>query len=214
MTHPPHQPHQPDPNHGPGHNNWMPPRPPAGDPQFSPPPGGSAFATDYPPRPPAPWIEYSSWGRRVLASLVDFLFSVPYLITYAGMASTTDYGHYNPRTGAFVRGHGPDDTLMVLTVLIGLATFAFGIWNYLYRQGKTGATLGKSAVGIRVVSEETGQPLRMGENFARQLAHILDGLACYIGYLFPLWDNKRRTFADMIMTTVVVRDTGASHMLP
>ena len=27
-------------------------------------------------------------------------------------------------------------------------------------------------------------------------------LICYIGYLFPLWDAKRQTLADKIMTTV------------
>jgi hypothetical protein len=34
------------------------------------------------------------------------------------------------------------------------------------------------------------------------LAHIIDGAICYIGYLFPLWDAKRQTIADKIMTTV------------
>jgi hypothetical protein len=38
----------------------------------------------------------------------------------------------------------------------------------------------------------------------RQLAHIVDAIICYIGFLFPLWDNKRQTLADKIMTTVCV----------
>jgi len=33
-------------------------------------------------------------------------------------------------------------------------------------------------------------------------AHIIDGLICNIGYLFPLWDAKRQTIADKIMSTV------------
>ena len=28
--------------------------------------------------------------------------------------------------------------------------------------------------------------------------------ACYFGWLFPLWDAKRQTFADKIIGTVVV----------
>ncbi len=36
------------------------------------------------------------------------------------------------------------------------------------------------------------------------LAHFLDSLACYVGWLWPLWDPKRQTFADKIMSTVVV----------
>jgi hypothetical protein len=34
--------------------------------------------------------------------------------------------------------------------------------------------------------------------------HWVDQMACYVGYLWPLWDNKRQTFADKIMGTVCV----------
>ena len=40
--------------------------------------------------------------------------------------------------------------------------------------------------------------------FVRQLAHILDGIPCYIGYLWPLWDAKRQTFADKVIGTYVI----------
>ena len=36
--------------------------------------------------------------------------------------------------------------------------------------------------------------------------HILDALT-YVGFLWPLWDAKRQTFADMLMRTVVVDDS-------
>jgi RDD family len=36
----------------------------------------------------------------------------------------------------------------------------------------------------------------------RQIAHFVDQIICNIGYLFPLWDAKRQTLADKIMTTV------------
>ena len=32
---------------------------------------------------------------------------------------------------------------------------------------------------------------------------ILDAVA-YVGYLWPLWDDKRQTFADKIMRTIVI----------
>ncbi len=35
-------------------------------------------------------------------------------------------------------------------------------------------------------------------------AHFVDFITCFIGYLFPLWDDKRQTLADKIMRTVVV----------
>ena len=55
---------------------------------------------------------------------------------------------------------------------------------------------------FKVVSEKTGQPIGFGLSIVRQLAHIIDSAICYIGYLFPLWDAKRQTLADKIMSTI------------
>ncbi len=41
--------------------------------------------------------------------------------------------------------------------------------------------------------------------FVRQIAHVLDFLPCFLGYLWPAWDREKRTFADMIMETRVHR---------
>ncbi len=76
------------------------------------------------------------------------------------------------------------------------------LWNYGYRQGTTGSSIGKSIMKFKVVSEKTGQPIGFGLSIVRQVAHFVDAIICYIGYLFPLWDAKRQTLADKIMTTV------------
>jgi hypothetical protein len=44
-----------------------------------------------------------------------------------------------------------------------------------------------------------------GMGIGRHLLHILDALPCYLGFLWPLWDGKRQTFADKIVKSVVVR---------
>jgi len=76
------------------------------------------------------------------------------------------------------------------------------IWNYGYRQGTTGSSLGKSVMKFKVVSEVTGQPIGFGFSVLRFLAHFVDSIICFVGFLFPLWDAKRQTLADKIMTTV------------
>jgi hypothetical protein len=43
--------------------------------------------------------------------------------------------------------------------------------------------------------------------FVRDLAHIVDSLACYLGWLWPLWDAKRQTFADKLVKTVVTAES-------
>ncbi|ORA67664.1 hypothetical protein BST25_22575, partial [Mycobacterium heidelbergense] len=88
-----------------------------------------------------------------------------------------------------------------LATLVGLA---YLVWNWGYRQGTTGSSLGKSVMKIKVVSEVSGQPLGFGMSVVRQIAHFVDAIICFIGFLFPLWDAKRQTLADKIMTTVVL----------
>ena len=77
------------------------------------------------------------------------------------------------------------------------------IWNRWIRAGRTGQSWGKKVVGIRLVREADGQPIGAGLAFVRDLAHVVDGFF-YLGYLWPLWDPKRQTFADKICSTVVL----------
>lgn len=96
------------------------------------------------------------------------------------------------------------NTLGAIVGLLGfLGLLGFQIWN-LVQQGTTGQTIGKKQMKIRLISEQTGQPVGVGLSIGRQFVHAVDSLACYIGWLFPLWDPKRQTFADKILNTVVV----------
>ena len=71
--------------------------------------------------------------------------------------------------------------------------------------GRTGQSLGKRVTKIRLIGEETNAPIGPRNAFIRDLVHILDALTL-VGYLWPLWDDKRQTFADKIMKTIVVND--------
>ena len=37
----------------------------------------------------------------------------------------------------------------------------------------------------------------------RDLAHLLDTVALFVGWLWPLWDRRHRTFADLLVRTEV-----------
>jgi len=90
-------------------------------------------------------------------------------------------------------------TAMWLALLVGSA---YLVWNYGYRQGTTGSSIGKSVIKFKVVSENTGQPVGFGMSVLRQTVHIIDLTICGIGFLFPLWDAKRQTLADKVSSTV------------
>lgn len=166
----------------------QPPQYGAPPPQYgAPPPGYGQPPQGYGYGPPAAAGNYASWLQRVGAYLIDVLIIVPAYIVAAIGASI---------------GGAAGALLMIIGYLGAIAIF---IWNYLVRQGKTGKSIGKQQLGIMLIRESDGQPIGAGMCFVRGIAHILDSLPCYIGYLWPLWDNKRQTFADKVCSTVVIQ---------
>ncbi len=73
----------------------------------------------------------------------------------------------------------------------------------LVMQSYLGVTPGKLVMGIAVVREGDARPIGMVRTMLRWLAHVLDSILL-IGYLRPLWNAQRKTFADSIMETVVL----------
>jgi uncharacterized RDD family membrane protein YckC len=136
-----------------------------------------AYAADSPVANPA---AYANWGQRVGAYLIDY---VPiFVLELIGIISRN----------------------AIIWFLFILASLGWWIYNRCIQAGRTGQSLGKKTLHLRLLSEKTGEPIGAGMAFARDICHILDSLACYIGWLFPLWDAKRQTFADKIVSTVVI----------
>ena len=165
---------------------------------------------------PAPAGAYANWFQRVGAYLIDGLLllaaAIPMIIGFAIIGATTDPVTYDyDSQGNLVTsgsGSGPNPIAWVFVVL-GVVLYAvIIIWNRYLKQGKTGYTVGKGVLGIKLIRESDGQPIGAGMAFVRDLCHILDGF-CYIGYLWPLWDAKRQTFADKILSTIVIEQKKA-----
>ncbi|MFJ6795119.1 RDD family protein [Streptomyces sp. NPDC091268] len=131
------------------------------------------------------------WGLRVGAYLLDALIIVGpmYALGFIDLANADDPANSGP--GPFF--------LIGLVYAIGMGFFQ------LYKEGSTGQTIGKKVVGISLRREADGNTLGFGMAFVRKLAHIVDGLPCYLGWLWPLWDSKKQTFADKICSTVVIK---------
>ncbi|UFS95226.1 RDD family protein [Nocardia huaxiensis] len=195
---------------------------------YSQPPGGYPQQGGYPqsqpgyPPPPtgygAPdpnqrsWVSppYAGWLTRVGGFLIDgliigipagILYALAFILGFEDTDCVVDEGpgYYSSSCTGSLSGLG-----ILLIVLAGLVAFAAGLY-FIYLEGKTGQTPGKKMVGIRLVREADGQPLGFGYAFLRRLCHIVDSLPCYIGYLWPIWDPKKQTFADKIMNTIVVK---------
>lgn len=161
-----------------------------------------------PPIEPAFDEPYARWWQRVLATLIDGLLLLPFgVVIIVGIVVVGD------TTTVF---KGPDGTItsvdtsggtwagVAVTGAAYLAMLVFGIWNGIVRQGRRGASIGKQCLHLMVVSESDGRPIGALMTFVRQLVHLLDQIPLYLGYLWPLWDRKRQTFADMVMKTAVL----------
>ncbi|GAB7052116.1 RDD family protein [Catenuloplanes indicus] len=142
--------------------------------------------------------EYASWFHRVGATLVDILVVAPFSILAVILGGTMNT-QVDPTTGIATPA-APNALYFIFLALGGL----LGIYNQVWLQGRTGQSWGKKALGIKLISENDGQPIGPLLVFVRGIVHILDSFPCYIGYLWPIWDDKNQTFADKIMKTVVV----------
>jgi hypothetical protein len=56
-----------------------------------------------------------------------------------------------------------------------------------------------------VVDLHSREPIGAMKAVGRWLAHLLDWLSLGVGWLFPLWDGDRQTFADKVASSVCVR---------
>ena len=166
------------------------PAQPPGYGQPTPPPGG------YVPDQPGFYMgrTLANWPQRVGAYLIDYLIAAIPAFLAVILFSGTDPGE-TPSAGAGL-----------VAFLLYLLSLGIWIYNRAILAGRTGQSWGKQVLNLRLVRMADGQPMGGGMAFVRDLLHVLDGLLCYIGFLFPIWDARRQTFADKIMSTVVLAE--------
>ncbi len=162
-----------------------------------PPPAGGAWQQPAPGQAtPGP---LASWGQRFVAFIIDWVIILAAYVVVAIVAAIF---------GAVA------DVLGVLIGGVGYLVVAVASLYLYYLQGETGGTPGKRLTGLKVVGENDGQVTGGGMGIVRQFAHIIDAIPCYIGFLFPLWDEKRQTLADKVIKTVVLSDQPKMSMGP
>lgn len=146
------------------------------------------MVVDAPPEAPdtetAPAEPLARWHVRAGAFAIDVL---PGL---AIVATTAPWFLTGPRIGG------------VWWLLTGVAIVALlaVIVNRVLLPSLIGWTLGRALCGIRVVGRDGGDA-GLGRLLLRELAHLLDTAALFVGWLWPLWDGRHRTFADLLVRT-------------
>ena len=200
-----------------------PPPPPASTPPppFASPPPPPAFASEPPPGyqaygAPGPQVEYASFGSRLGGYLIDgiimFLFFVPALVallagpTEIEACSVDESGNITIGEELNALCEGPTDGTLAFAGFLALLGLV-GVFVYQAKLlgGPSGATVGMRAVGIKAVVADTGGPLGAGKAIGRFLfASIFSGFF-YLGYLWMLWDGKKQTWQDKVVSSIVIR---------
>jgi Mce-associated membrane protein len=131
---------------------------------------------------------FASWLARAGAFAIDMLMPLGVVAAIALVALSTARGDWLWWVAVSACG--------VVILLIGV--------NRLLLPAITGWSLGRALFGIRVVKRDgsTAGPWRL---LVREIAHVLDTAALLVGWLWPLWDSRNRTFADLLARTEVRR---------
>ena len=140
-------------------------------------------------------LNYAGFWIRVGAKVLDGLilgvvFGLPLII----------FAIIGARAGADRQEFG---VFQVLQLVFQLLLTAANICYQIFFLGKYGATLGKMACGLRVVTAEGGK-ISYGRATGRAFAEILSGMICYIGYLMVAFDDQKRGLHDHICNTRVI----------
>jgi uncharacterized RDD family membrane protein YckC len=137
-------------------------------------------------------LEYVGFWPRFAAIFIDgivmSIISVP-----ASLAQT----HFAAQ-GQF------ESTYKVFAVLCYLIQLVVPAVYEILMIKKTGATLGKMALGIKVVRPD-GSSLSWGASIGRYFAKIVSGLILNIGYIMAAFDDEKRALHDRMCNTRVVK---------
>lgn len=149
-------------------------------------------------------LEPAGLGTRFVAALIDALvqYVSVFLLALVGVPTVlaTVAEEVAPTAGYAV--------IAILLVGVGLLFF---LYKLLFEALWNGQTLGKRAVGIRVV-QANGLPVTFLQVVLRNLLRIIDYMPAYyvIGSVAVLSTQKKQRLGDLAAGTVVVRDRPTS----
>lgn len=195
------------------------------------PSSGAPVTAEVPgPRPPMPpsmgsdprkpgskaWVEQrfgrtATFAERIVPNLIDGLLSVAgavpplvlgVVLIIAGAPETYDCGYGDT---CQVPGSGSGALIGLGIAMLFLSVFmAWGLtaWNRVWRVTKTGQSVGRKMMGLRVINAQTGAHPGLGPAALRELIHQFAGI---ISWVWMLVDDDDRTLADIVGTTHVIR---------
>ncbi len=137
-------------------------------------------------------VVYAGFWKRYAAYFIDYI-----LLTVV----TLPLSMIINLTGA---GSGNESVQVALTLVVMLLSMVISIGYYAgFHASRGGATLGKMAVGIKVV-RGNGERISFLRAFCRYLATIVSSLILMIGFIMAAFTERKQALHDMMCDTLVV----------
>ena len=140
------------------------------------------------------------WPKRAAAALVDHAVLAGLLVAAVLVRPLLDRLSYTTPVWA----------LLAVALVVGMVV----VVRNLITQGYTGQTPGKRRMGLCVVRQRDGMPIKPATSVIRYFLHVVDTVPFLLGWLAPLWTPARQTFADRLTACVVVEQEGWVHAAP
>lgn len=146
-------------------------------------------------------VQYAGFLRRLAAMVIDSLLLILVLSPLTLLFTS----------GSYLPGLDPEKDILAQTAIIDFD------WGYLLLNDllpmilviffwvRYRGTPGKLLMDCQVVDATTFNNLRIGQSVLRYLGYFLSLLPLGLGFLWIIWDRKKRGFHDLIAHTVVIR---------
>jgi uncharacterized RDD family membrane protein YckC len=155
---------------------------------------------------PGQW-HYGGFWIRFLARIIDgILVGIVSMIIRIPLALLMGGGAFLSTLG---QDQNPAAALAAVPMIFGLAGISFlvqialGLAYEVYFLTTRGATVGKMALGLRVIRADGG-PISAGLAAGRFFASYLSGIILLIGYIIAAFDLEKRSLHDRICNTRVI----------
>ncbi|MCB2082392.1 MAG: RDD family protein [Hyphomicrobiales bacterium] len=163
----------------------------------------------------APEPVYSTFNQRLVATLLDLLFSLLLIVPFFPQGQlppelTTILEKHNQ--GTISDEHASQAVFMYLfyqgglahyismrlteTLIMGVVVVVLWISNE--------ATPGKMVLGMRIVDSKTGRKPTNWQYVVRYLGYFISALPLGLGFFWMLFNKRRRAWHDMLARTVVI----------
>ncbi len=134
-------------------------------------------------------VAYGGFWIRLVAYIID---AILISLVMGAVGAVVGFNFFSPDMESY------SSSANFLSLLIAWLYFA------LLESSERGATVGKMAMGLRVVSDQ-GQRLSFLNATGRYFAKIVSAIILCIGFIMIAFTDRKRGLHDMIASTLVVK---------